>query len=412
MIVDNNPEEFDIRRRNRSILTVTIGSAVVIVVAILLYQSVLPYLPIGEDKLENTETPLLITVDDFFHNGDAQEEKSKDNEETGDIVQPTLEKQVAQKNEIIVNQPSVQTQIKIKQTNPQSSKQPKINENNDNAVISYIIKKGQSFWSVVSDLGTEDPWRWKFLLKQNEDKVQSVIFNVNKNKWQVNINPGTTLSYDPQFQFDQKPIKTRKYAFQLISLEEKYEEKAVEITRELINKGYYAYLYKTKRRIYSPALGRSVYFNRVRVGFFNDEETARETAEEIINKNIIDLDSDDYFIVVPSKSELQGNKNDLGIQNTASYAIQISNFTAKQQAVQQYQSTLGFATFGYISQLRLNGVTYYRNRVGFFESRKEANQALREVRKQFKKARVIKVANIFESALGQNLGRKAFDLIK
>ncbi|MCP4294188.1 MAG: hypothetical protein GY786_01120 [Proteobacteria bacterium] len=280
---------------------------------------------------------------------------------------------------------------------------------------SYIVEEGDSLWKIAQKKGG-DPWKWKTILIQNNDQINYTIVSAETGEWKVIVDTGKKLTIKSEekgkrnISFD----KTRKkrYAVQLMSLNIDQLEKAVDIVKFLINGGYYAYLYRTPEKI------KGQFYYRIRVGFFKTEGDALARGEEIYERYIKRrIFTTDYWAVLPSYRELGGELLDFGIQRNKPWIIHLSQQSSRSDAITTLKSITGFSDFSYISQKRdEEGGFIYRTRVGFFETKKQAEKMLGKIKNSakglFKNAQVMEVRHILEAAPGQKTGVSKITEIK
>ena len=288
---------------------------------------------------------------------------------------------------------------------------------------SYIVEEGDSLWKIASKkdvLG--DPWKWKTILIQNKEKINYTIFSEETGQWKVMVDAGKRLIVKPEdtektaTSFD----KTRKkrYAVQLMSLNTDQLEKAVDIVKMLIKQGYHAYLYRTRDKIKSRSLSKAQHFYRIRVGFYETEGEALAVGEDIVyqfeSKRIF---PPDYWAVLPSYSELNGELIDFGIQRNKPWIIQLAEQNSRTQAIEDLKTLTEAVDYSYISQKRTSaGSLVYRTRVGFFETRADAEKKLASIQRnaqgRFLNSEILELRHVMETALGQSTGKTSLKKMK
>lgn len=287
---------------------------------------------------------------------------------------------------------------------------------------SYIVEEGDSLWKIAQKkdvLG--DPWKWKTILIQNRDKINYTIVSEETGQWKVMVDAGKKLLIKPRetsnakVSFDRS--RKKKFALQLLSMNTDQLEKAVDIVKFLIKDGYYAYLYRTREKI-KTSRGVSQYFYRIRVGFFETENEALNVGREIVNRYWdLNIFSNDYWAVLPSYRELNGELIDFGIQRNKPWIIQLSQTDSREDAIHDLSRIGNLVDFSYISQKKKQeGGHFYRTRVGFFETQQEAYDMLGKIKESIKKpfaeAKVIELRHVMESAPGQSTGETKLSKIK
>lgn len=289
---------------------------------------------------------------------------------------------------------------------------------------SYIVERGDNLWKIASKREVlNNPWEWKTVLIQNQDKVNYTIVSEDTGKWKVVIETGKKLIIKPEkvekVQKKWRRQKKNRFALQLLSLKIDNLETAVNIVRFLIKDGYYAYLYRTEAPIKTKSNKEGNYYYRIRTGFYQTKKEAMEVGEEIylryLDKKIF---PNDYWSVLPSYSELSGELIDFGIQRTNPWVIQLNETKKRKEAIADFKSVVSFTDFSYISQKKIKDAEgyQYRTRVGFFETQSMARKYLKTIRKQtkqkFSEAKVVELKNVMESAPGQPTGATSMEAIQ
>ncbi len=296
------------------------------------------------------------------------------------------------------------------------------NEYADEREKSFIMEEGDSLWKIAQKkevLG--DPRKWRTILIQNREKINYTVFSEETGKWKVMVDAGRRLVFKPvdtaksKTSFDR--TRKKRYAVQLMSLNLNQLEKAVNIVKFLIKDGYHAYLYRTREKIKTPNSSRAQYFYRIRVGFYETEREALDVGEEIIyqyeDKEIF---PQDYWAVLPSYSELNGELIDFGIQRNKPWIIQLAVQNTREKAINDLKKITSLVDFAYISQKQKENQKFlYRIRVGFFETQREAQKVLTRIQNQrggnFYSASLKEIRHVMETAPGQSTGEVSIDKI-
>ncbi|NQU64756.1 MAG: SPOR domain-containing protein [SAR324 cluster bacterium] len=296
-------------------------------------------------------------------------------------------------------------------------------DNDDEAEKSYIVEEGDNLWKIAKKkdvLG--DPWKWKTILIQNKSKINYTIFSEETGQWKVMVDAGKRLivksveTSKSNTSFDR--TRKKRYAVQLMSLNTDQLDKGVDIVKFLIKDGFHAYLYRTREKIKRPNLRVAQFFYRIRVGFFETEREALASGEDIVEqykgKNIF---SSDYWAVLPSYSELNGELIDFGIQRNKPWIIQLTDNTNRKDAINSLKPLASLVDYSYISQKReKEGGFLYRTRVGFYETKGEANRALaniqRKVPDRFYNPQVLEIKHVMEDAIGQSTGNTSLEKLR
>ena len=293
----------------------------------------------------------------------------------------------------------------------------------DESERSFIMEEGDSLWKIAQRRDVlDDPRKWKTILIQNREKINYTIFSEETGQWKVMVDAGKRLVFKPKetaktkMSFDRS--RKKRYAVQLMSLNVDQLEKAVDIVKFLITDGYHAYLYRTRDKIKPPSSSVAQYFYRIRVGFYETEQEALDVGEEIVyryeGKRIF---PQDFWAVLPSYSELNGELIDFGIQRNKPFIIQLAVRDSREEAINDLKTITPIVDFSYISQKQNEQDQYqYRIRVGFFETQEEAQKTLSKIqagtRDRFYHSRILEIRHVMETAPGQSTGETSIDKIQ
>lgn len=290
---------------------------------------------------------------------------------------------------------------------------------------SFIVEEGDSLWKIAQRKDIlNDPRKWKTILIQNREKINYTIFSEETGQWKVIVDAGKRLVFKPQetnkasTSFDR--TRKKRYAVQLMSLNVDQLEKAVDIVKMLIQDGYHAYLYRTREKIKPPGSAEPQYFYRIRVGFFETEQEALAVGEEVAYRYEGEhIFPPDYWAVLPSYSELNGELIDFGIQRNKPYIIQLGVRNSREEAIEDLKTITSLVDFSYISQKRNpedESAFLYRLRVGFFETNAEAQKILDKIqsstRDRYEDAKIMEIRHVVETAPGQTTGAKSIKNIQ
>jgi len=293
----------------------------------------------------------------------------------------------------------------------------------DEGEKSYIVEEGDNLWKIAKKKEfAGDPWKWKTILIQNKNKINYTIFSEETGQWKVIVDAGKRLVFKPEesskttTSFDR--TRKKRYAVQLLSLNTDQLDRGVDIVKFLIKDGYHAYLYRTREKIKRPNLKEAQYFYRIRVGFFETERDALSVGEDIIEqydeKNIFPAD---YWAVLPSYSELNGELIDFGIQRNKPWIIQLTDNTSRKEAINDLKTLTSLVDYSYISQKKDEEAGYlYRTRVGFYETKDEAAKTLAKIQQKipdrFYTAKVMELRHVMEDAIGQSTGKSSLKKLR
>ncbi|MFH2133217.1 MAG: SPOR domain-containing protein [bacterium] len=296
-------------------------------------------------------------------------------------------------------------------------------DDGDEAEKSYIVEEGDNLWKIAKrkDFGG-DPWKWKTILIQNKGKINYTIFSEETGQWKVMVDAGKRLVFRPEEETKAKTSfdRTRKkrYALQLMSLNTDQLDKGVDIVKFLIKDGYHAYLYRTREKIKRPNLKEAQYFYRIRVGFFETEREALGVGEDILEQyGSRRIFPSNYWAVLPSYSELDGELIDFGIQRNKPWLIQLNDNTSRKEAINDLKALASFVDYSYISQKKDEaGGFRYRTRIGFYETKADAGKILAEIQQQipdrFYNAKILEIKHVMEDAIGQSTGKTTLSNIR
>ena len=256
-----------------------------------------------------------------------------------------------------------------------------------------LVENKESPWS-IRDTSDKTNGEWETILVRNQNKFDYTIRTQSPTDWSFNEENKKIRVQLASDKAKGKDILSRKnegkYAVQLLSLENEYFERAVEITRMLVFSGYYAYLYKTEQKF------KDQYWYRVRVGFFKTVEEAREKGQEIHfrfrDQNVF---PQDFWPVEPTSRELSKVIVDHRMWQNKPWMIELPELMTRQQAIEMLPSLETTGDFVYIAQNTATPTAIrYRVRFGFFEKKNQAKEQLKklsEKSKLFSKSQVVKL---------------------
>ena len=259
--------------------------------------------------------------------------------------------------------------------------------------FSHLIETKSPFWNVfpISSPGVSAD-NWHTILIQNRSKIDYTITPLAPRDWHLVRNNN---SIRIQFRSELSPVKDilarkkrGKFSLQLISVEQERFPLAISLLSRLLNDGHYAYLQRSE----SKFKGKIWY--RVRVGFFKNLEDARSTGKKIFNK----YKSDEYFSskywpVRPGSQELSRPLIDLSQPLNKPWIIQLPYYKSQAAALEDMAELNHETDFSYVSQKLesdSSGKLNFRIRIGFFETRKEANRKIFSLKKKFSRFKIMK----------------------
>ena len=265
--------------------------------------------------------------------------------------------------------------------------------------FSHLVETVSPFWNVfpISSEGVSAE-NWHTILVQNLLKIDYTITPLAPRDWHlVRSNNEIRVQFRSEM-FAVKDILARKkrgkYSIQLISVEQKRFPLAISLLSRLLNDGYYAYLHRTD----SKFDGRLWY--RVRVGFFKNLEDARTTGKKIFEKyQGEDYFSSKYWPVQPGPQELSRPVIDLRQPMNKPWVIQLPLYSSQADALKDMAEFNTETDFSYISQkleTASSGKLEFRIRIGFFETKKEADRKIYRLKKKFPKLKQMKSVNLHD----------------
>ncbi len=258
-----------------------------------------------------------------------------------------------------------------------------------------LVETSDQLWTPVDITKPADAQsNWQTIIVQNKYKLDYTIIPENTNTWNI-IQDEKKLKIQFQGEVDdRKDILSRKkqgkYAVQVMSVEPERFERAVSLVRALVNGGYYAYLHRTDEKFDNK------YWYRVRVGFFKTADEARSIGEEIYfryrdQRNL----PKNYWAVLPSPQELNRELIDLRTRQNKPWFLELPEYGSREKAIADLPLVAEVSNFAYLAYQRTEAKTIrYRLRLGFFETKLEAQKHLKtlgKIRKDFKKAEIIKL---------------------
>lgn len=263
------------------------------------------------------------------------------------------------------------------------------------AELSHLVETSSPFWDVIpiSEAGISSE-NWHTILVQNRYKIDYTITPLSPREWHLVRRKN---SIKVQFPYEMTAIKDilarkkrGKFSIQLISIEHDRFPHAVSLLKRLLHEGYYAYLQRTETKF------EDKYWYRVRVGFFKNLEDARATGKKIMQKYQNEgLFSSKFWSVQPGPQELSRPVIDLRQPLNKPWVIQLPLNESHSDALKDLADLSTVTDFSYISQ-KLKSVTseeqVFRIRIGFFETKKEAEITIYGLKKklpQFKNLKLI-----------------------
>lgn len=269
---------------------------------------------------------------------------------------------------------------------------------------SYLLEKtGRQIWELATrDEILSKPDSWKTILVQNKDKINYTIAPDDARDWKVMVNTGRKLIVKPIIAAKNKGLfkkpRKKRYALQLLSIKNSNLKQAVSLVNQLVDDGYYAYLYRTKEQIRTGEGKTKEYYYRLRTGFYDTEEEALEIGREIKERYGKQYFTDKFWPVLPGYDEISGELINFGTQRTNPWMLQLENYKNKDEAIADLKYISVHVDFSYISQKKdlKTGEYYYRTKIGFFESKRSAKAVLKKLRVLNSDSKLFKAAKALE----------------
>ena len=248
-------------------------------------------------------------------------------------------------------------------------------------------------WHVLSSTSEKnESGGWHTILIQNEYKLNSTILPRDARMWQI-AQSDTELQIRLMHEVeDPENILTRmereKYAVQVLSVERRDFGKALQLLHDLVQDGYYAYMHRTRQKFDNK------YWFRIRVGFFKTTEAAQSIGEEIYfrYRDEIDLPKN-YWAVLPTQPERDRQLVDLQAQRNKPWFVELPLYDSQEKAIEDLPELMEISVFSYLAYQMMDNRVQYRIRLGFFETREEAqngSERLRMVRESLAHAKPVK----------------------
>ncbi|MEE8433817.1 MAG: SPOR domain-containing protein [bacterium] len=278
---------------------------------------------------------------------------------------------------------------------------------------SHQVKPGESLWGIAK-MGelVDNAWEWRTILLQNADKIDYAFISAEdisegKGAWMVMLPAGLELTVtQPLVSEYSGKMKGRKWIFQLAAVSEARVNKAISVVRILMRDGYYANLERFEQ-------GDKVWY-RIRSGFYDSEEAASETAEEIRERYLEEnLFPHTPLIFRASSEERSGRGMVFGAQLANPWVIELARRDSHREALRDLHRVKGSGKLAYIWQTldAPDGPYVYQVRIGFFGSEEEASDVFAGKNEGFwEDARSIRIESLVESLPGQphKLGKISF----
>ena len=257
-----------------------------------------------------------------------------------------------------------------------------------------LMETEENPWHVLSSTSEKnESGGWHTILIQNEYKLNSTILPRDARMGQI-AQSDTELKIRLMHEVeDPENILTRmereKYAVQVLSVERRDFGKALQLLHDLVHDGYYAYMHRTRQKFDNK------YWFRIRVGFFKTTEAAQSIGEEIYfrYRDEIDLPKN-YWAVLPTQPERDRQLVDLQAQRNKPWFVELPLYDSQEKAIEDLPELMQISLFSYLAYQMMDNKVRYRIRLGFFETREEAqneSERLRMVREALAHAKPVKL---------------------
>ena len=257
-----------------------------------------------------------------------------------------------------------------------------------------LIETEENPWHALSTASKKNESEgWHTILIQNEYKLNYTILPRDSRMWRI-AQSDTELKIRLMNEVDdQENILTRKerekYAVQILSVERQHFGKALQILHDLVHDGYYAYMHRTKQKF------ENKYWFRIRVGFFKTTEAAQSIGKEIYfrYRDEIDLPKN-YWAVLPTQRELNRQLVDFQARRNKPWFVELPLYDSQEKAIEDLPELIEISVFSYLAYKIMDNKIRYRIRLGFFETREEAQNRsgrLRMVRESLAHAKPVKL---------------------
>lgn len=237
-----------------------------------------------------------------------------------------------------------------------------------------LVEESGAPWSIVQAGQNPPAQQWKTILIFNAHKLDYTILPQKAGAWKI-VKAGQNLQVERASGMA-APQEEDQYAVQVLSVERRHFNRAVQLVQDLVNDGYYAYLQRTKEEF------QKKHWYRVRIGFFKTVEDARYMGEEVYfrYRDVKDL-PDNYWVVLPSSSELDQKLVDVQAQQNQPWMLELPIYNSKAKAVADLPGLIEISDFTYLAYRQRGEKIQYRTRLGFFATQDTAKDHLSQLKK-------------------------------
>lgn len=223
--------------------------------------------------------------------------------------------------------------------------------------------------------------QWRTILIKNQRKFDYTVMPFSNRQFQlVSLDNKIKVAFENESSSEKDILarkKRGKFAVQMMSLDGNRFNRAVEIVRMLVHDGYYAYIYRTHEQF------QNQYWYRIRIGYFKTAEEAHNMGQEIFHRyQDKKLFPNDFWTVAPSRLELSREIIDLRTKLNKPWIIQLPLYESREQATADIPEFSTGEDVIMLAQKQEGDKLVYRMRVGFFETKAQAQQHVNKLRKK------------------------------
>ena len=230
----------------------------------------------------------------------------------------------------------------------------------------------------------EQPTQGRVLLLMNRHLVLHPLFAPEPQSWRLSLVGGNEVflkQFEPlataeaQISFDRQ--RGQSFGLQLARVGNAQWVEALALARRLQAKGYLAYLHRSQQREQLPGETAARFLYRLRVGFYDSEETALDAAAKIQQEFAAEpLLQKRLLVTHPDFDEYGNALLDLRPQPYKPWMLVLGPGNLE-PAEEQLRALMDAAPFAYLVAKRdTAGKTSYQVKAGFFETQEEAESAL------------------------------------
>lgn len=232
-----------------------------------------------------------------------------------------------------------------------------------------------------------NPEDWHVILIMNQGKVQPTIFSTEPKTFSPAIEGGRKLVFEhyekreqgvAQISFDRS--RKKRFALQLTSQPEEAYDELVKLALKLSYQGHPAYLMRTEEPVRAQD-GKSRYYYKLRIGFFEAEEEARDLGNLLKTQMPGGLIPETFWAAYPEYLEMSGELVNFAGQRVRPMILELNPVAKFEDALKQLRLAQQVAEHAFLSQKRNKKGNYiYRLRLGFFDNYDSAQKAIDKMR--------------------------------